>query len=87
MDFGRTQLMQLKLLFFGSAADLVGKRILDVECREGETTKDVYSRVLEDNPQLASQKLHLSINQQYAKGDEIVREGDEIAIFAPVSGG
>ncbi len=79
--------MIVKILFFGPTASIIGTRCLDFECREGETADYVYNRLLEDNPQLAAQKLHLSVNQQYATGDEVVRDGDELAIFTAVSGG
>ena len=43
--------------------------------------------VQSEYPALKGHKLLFSINQQYANGDEIIRDGDELAIFTAVSGG
>ncbi|MFL6468551.1 MAG: MoaD/ThiS family protein [Pyrinomonadaceae bacterium] len=79
--------MMIKVLFFGATADIAGKRRQDLEVTEGEFASKVFESVLAAHPHLADHKLHLSVNQQFATGDEIVRDGDELAIFTAVSGG
>ena len=58
-----------------------------MELDDGNRSREVFDQLLADNPGLASHKLFFSINQQYATGEEIVRDGDELAIFTAVSGG
>ena len=53
----------------------------------GSTSKTVFDRIKSEFPKLGSHKLLYSLNQTYATGDEIVRDGDELAIFTAVSGG
>ena len=48
---------------------------------------DIFEKLVADNPLLGRHRLHFSVNQQYATGDEILIDGDEMAIFTAVSGG
>ncbi|MEQ1923249.1 MAG: MoaD/ThiS family protein [Pyrinomonadaceae bacterium] len=79
--------MMLRILFFGATADIAGKRRIDIEVPPETTTGDVFNKLIAEYPKLASHKLHISLNQQYASGDEILRDGDELALFTAVSGG
>ena len=79
--------MRIQVLFFGATADIAGKRRIAVEMATKTTAKDVFEKLITEHPQLASHKLHISLNQQYATGDEILSDGDELAIFTAVSGG
>lgn len=77
--------MSVRILFFGATADAVGKR--EVETREYGPASSVLAKLLSDYPRLTSQKLLISINQEHASHESIVRDGDEVAIFTAVSGG
>jgi molybdopterin converting factor small subunit len=79
--------MSARILFFGATSDISGKREIEITVPSGLTATTVLNNVLEQIPSLASHKLRISINQQYATGDEIIRDGDELAIFTAVSGG
>jgi molybdopterin converting factor small subunit len=79
--------MNFRVLFFGATADIAGCRRIDLEMPDETLASDVFESLVTQHPQLSRHKLHLSINQQYANGDEAVREGDELAIFTAVSGG
>ncbi len=79
--------MKIRILFFGSTAAITGKRQTDIETTEEETAGKVFDRLLTHYPKLSNHRLLFSVNQQYATGDEIIRDGDELAIFTAVSGG
>jgi molybdopterin synthase sulfur carrier subunit len=79
--------MRLKVLFFGATADITGQRRIEVAIEPATTASEVSKNLITEYPRLASHKLHISLNEQYATGDEIVRDGDELAIFTAVSGG
>ncbi len=79
--------MSARVLFFGATANIANKREIDVAVENGLTVTRVLEAIVSQIPGLASHKLHISINQQYADGDELVQEGDELAIFTAVSGG
>ena len=79
--------MAARVLFFGATAEIAGKRQVELQVADSLTTGDVLKNIIGQIPSLAAHKLHISINQQYATGDEIIRDGDELAIFTAVSGG
>lgn len=79
--------MTIQVLFFGATADIAGKRRIDIEMPPETTAGDVFKKLIAEHPQFVSHKLHISLNQQYATGKEILSDGDEIAIFTAVSGG
>ena len=79
--------MRVIFLFFGVTADVVGERRVEKSLPDGEASKTVFDQIKDEFPKLNSHKLLYSLNQNYATGHEIVRDGDEIAIFTAVSGG
>ncbi|MEQ1607098.1 MAG: MoaD/ThiS family protein [Pyrinomonadaceae bacterium] len=79
--------MAISILFFGATAEIAGKRQMSAEITPGSNAGDVFGKLIEGIPKLKNHRLHYSINQQYATGDEIIRDGDELAIFTAVSGG
>ena len=79
--------MNIQVLFFGSTATVAGKRQVEVELIDESTARNMFDQLLAEYPKLSNHKLLFSVNQQYATGDEIIRDGDELAIFTAVSGG
>ncbi len=79
--------MSARVLFFGATASIANKREVSVAVESGLTATEVLKAVVSQIPALASHKLLFSINQQYATGEEIVKDDDELAIFTAVSGG
>ena len=79
--------MVVRVLFFGATAADTGKRDIVLDLGDPRSVDSLYDKVLETFPKLSRHKLLYSLNQTYATGDEIVRDGDEIAIFTAVSGG
>lgn len=78
----------VKVLLFGAAADLAGTR--EAELSTGETTLDgLWPLLAERYPDLAPMRgnLAFAVNEEYARGEDPVRPGDEIAVLPPVSGG
>ena len=79
--------MTIQVLFFGATANVVGERRIEKSLHEGETSQMIFDRIKREHPKLGGHKLLYSLNQTYATGDEILRDGDELAIFTAVSGG
>jgi len=81
--------MQVRLLFFASIKDIVGSRQLDVDIASGSTVGSVLSELEQQYPRIAGYRsvLLTSVNEEYAKTDTTLSEGDEVGIFPPVSGG
>ena len=79
--------MKVQVLFFGATAEATGKREIEVETKNDAKAADVFAQVLENFPRLQKHSLLFALNQEYTKGDETIKEGDELAIFTHVSGG
>lgn len=81
--------MKVNVLFFGATADAVGEREIEFETKESERAENIFSEILESFPNLKNygKSLLFSVNQEYANSNEIVKDGDELAIFTAVSGG
>ena len=77
----------MKVLFFGQTAEIVGKRELEISLIQEMTANEVFAEILENYPRLKENKLLFAVNQEYSKGNEIIKNGDELAIFTAVSGG
>ena len=84
-----TNHLSVRVLFFGAARDAVGHDQLDITCRVRCTTGEAFQQVLSEYPALNrfGKSLLLAVNQQYADPKRELYEGDELAIFPPVSGG
>ncbi len=79
--------MPIRVLFFGLTASVTGNRQIEVESTGSAKAVDVFDQLIADYPKLAAHRLLFSVNQQYGTGHEIIRDGDELAIFTAVSGG
>ena len=79
--------MKVQVLFFGATADATGKREIEIDVENGAKADDVFGLVIANFPQLEKHSLLFALNQEYSNGEEIVKNGDELAIFTAVSGG
>ena len=79
--------MKIKVLFFGVTADAANKREIQVEMPTGSNINDTNLSVAEEYPTLKHHKLLFAVNQEYCSSDQILNDGDELAIFTAVSGG
>ncbi len=79
----------IKVLLFGAAADRAGIRETELPVEEGLTLAEIWPLLAERHPDLAPMRdtLAFAVNGEYARGNDGVSPGDEIAVLPPVSGG
>jgi len=79
----------VKVLFFGAARDAVGHSEVDFVLKGASTAGTAFEELLERYPDLRrfGRSLLFAVNQEYAVADREVHDGDELALFPPVSGG
>jgi molybdopterin synthase catalytic subunit len=79
----------VKVLFFGAARDAVGHGEIEFALTGTPTASGAFAQLLEEYPDLRrfGRSLLFAVNQEYAAADREVHEGDELAVFPPVSGG
>lgn len=79
--------MKVRILFFAAAADAANARSKDLDLPENSRILNLGSFVLSEYPPLAGLPLVYAVNQQYVSPNQLLKDGDEVAVFAPVSGG
>ncbi|MDT4967838.1 MAG: MoaE-MoaD fusion protein [Acidobacteriota bacterium] len=81
--------ISVRVLFFGAARELVGTEAVEMNLRSPASASSAFEEILSAYSDLRrfGRSLLFAINQEYARGERVVRAGDEIAIFPPVSGG
>jgi molybdopterin synthase sulfur carrier subunit len=80
----------VKVLLFGAAREAANTSEREFSLPLPITSAEAFKIVLSEFPALSERfgkSLLLAINQNYAQGEEIIEDGDELAIFPPVSGG
>ncbi|MDQ2746004.1 MAG: MoaD/ThiS family protein [Acidobacteriota bacterium] len=80
-------MIKVNVLFFGATAEAVGVREIAMDFAAETRSNEVFAAIKNKYPRLNEHKLLFSINQAYADGDEPIQNGDELAVFTPVSGG
>ncbi len=82
--------IKVKVLFFGAAVDITGSREVEADLEANVTARAAFENILAAYPALRNgfkNSLLFAVNREYAAGDEILNEGDELAVIPPVSGG
>jgi molybdopterin synthase catalytic subunit len=81
--------MQVRVLFFGSLRDLLGRASETVSLPEGAPLSQLLDRYAREKPALSGflPSIALSVNQEYATRDLRLHDRDEVALLPPVSGG
>ena len=78
--------MKIKVLFFGATADAAGKREVQLET-SAETAGAALQEIIGAYPALSKHRLLVAVNENYVEPSAKLKDGDELAIFTPVSGG
>ena len=80
---------QTECLFFGQLRDLAGRGGDSLTLPEGSTLADLLAHYERGIPRLRDflPSLALSLNQEYASPEAVLRDHDEVALLPPVSGG
>ena len=81
--------IRVKVLFFGAARDAVGEPEVELELGGDVTSGKALAQLIEQYPNLSrfGRSLLIAVNQEYARAETSLNDGDELAVFPPVSGG
>ena len=81
--------MTIKLKFFAILHDLAGVREGTLELPEGSTVAIASDIIARQFPAIAKHlpRIAFAVNQEYRDREAVLKDGDEIALIPPVSGG
>src|SRR5256886_17374014 len=81
--------MRVPLLYFAAARERTGKGSEVVELPDGATAAEAREAACAAHPALraVADKLRLAVDQEFAAADRKLRDGSEVALIPPVSGG
>src|SRR5205807_580058 len=84
-----TPTISVRVLFFGAARDAVGHEEIDFELNSLGNATSAREQLLSAYPALQrfGNSLLFAVNQEYAQPDRQIHDGNELAVFPPVSGG
>jgi molybdopterin converting factor subunit 1 len=79
----------VKVLLFGAAADQAGIRQTEIPMDASATLEELWSILADGHPGLVPLRdtLAFAVNSEYARMEDQVSPGDEVAVLPPVSGG
>ncbi len=81
--------MRVTVRLFARLRDITGTAELMRDVSPGATIATVWRQLVGEFPELARYERTISsaVNADYARMDQVVSDGDEVAFLPPVSGG
>ena len=81
--------MKIGVLFFGVLKEVIGRSSETVDLPEGARVREVLFYYAREAPRFEAMvpSLAISVNQEYSGADRALRDGDEVGLLPPVSGG
>jgi molybdopterin converting factor subunit 1 len=81
--------VRVTVKLFARLRDIAGAAELTRDAAPGATIGAVWRALAQEYPELAQYERAISsaVNADYAKMDQVLSDGDEVAFLPPVSGG
>ncbi|NBB19440.1 molybdopterin synthase sulfur carrier subunit [Runella sp. CRIBMP] len=80
--------MNLKILSFGIAKEIIGQLELPVQLSDSATVADLKQFLIAQFPDFQKlTSLRVAVNTEYADDSTLLHSNDEIVLIPPVSGG
>ena len=81
-------MMEIRLIAFGIARDIIAGSTLKVHMKEGATIASLKSHLVDIFPEFKKlAHLEFAIKEEYVSDETILNISDEVIIIPPVSGG
>jgi molybdopterin converting factor small subunit len=79
--------MRVRVLYFGVLKDLMRCGGTEMVLREGLSVAELLEVHRGSAAASVWDSIAVAVNQQYARGEDVLKDGDEVALLPPVSGG
>ncbi len=83
------KLIEIDVRFFALYRERAGRGHFPLHLPEGATVAELSAEVRRHFPRLAPPgvKIVVAVNAEYAEQDLVLKQGDEVCLIPPVSGG
>jgi len=84
-----TKTMRIVTRFFANTRDIVGSHEVRLRVADGTTLSGLLELLFAKHPRLRpfEEAMLVAVNEEFAEPATVLRDGDEVAIMPPVSGG
>ncbi|MBM3957067.1 MAG: molybdenum cofactor biosynthesis protein MoaE [Gemmatimonadetes bacterium] len=81
--------MRITVRLFAGVRERVGAGVMALSLPDGATVEEAVAAALEDveGGESLPSRLLTAVNEEYVRRDTVLRDGDELALIPPVSGG
>jgi MoaE-MoaD fusion protein len=81
--------MNLRVLYFAVVRERLSRDEETVALPDGATVEALLDELCRRHPQLGGLRAacKVAVNQEMARGDQALADGDEVALIPPVAGG
>lgn len=81
--------MRIRVLLFGQLKDIVGRQEESLDLQPGTSLSDLMARYAQQFPKFKPMagSIACSVNREYAPASSVLKDGDEVGLLPPVSGG
>ncbi|GED19881.1 MULTISPECIES: molybdopterin converting factor subunit 1 [Kurthia] len=76
----------ISILFFAQLQESMGQAQMEVPLA-GKTVAEVKAWLEKEYPLLSLAQVMTAVNEEFARDQTIVNEGDQVAFIPPISGG
>lgn len=77
--------------FFAMLKNKAGREVIEIPCEDEMTLRELQDTIIKEFPEikeyLSGKRVLVSVNQEFAEPDSVVKDGDEVAFLPPFSGG
>jgi len=79
----------MQVRFFAALRERAGRHTAELDLPEGSTVGDLWTAVCAELPQIGDfgRSVSFAVNREYVDATHGLRDGDEVALIPPVSGG
>jgi sulfur-carrier protein len=78
--------MQVSVKYFASLRELIGEASSMIDIEENLTVNELWQLITQDK-KVEFDHVMMAVNMEYVKPECLLKPGDEVAFFPPVTGG
>jgi molybdopterin converting factor subunit 1 len=79
--------MRIRVLYFGVLKDVMGHSGTEMNLKSGASVGELMAIHRASAKAAVWDSVAVAVNQEYARVGDVLKDGDEVALLPPVSGG